>query len=107
MSDAPRFEPGDMVSVRRETHRDPPGGHYRTPFYIRGKRGRISSLCGPSRNPETKAYGGDGLPMVPVYRVLFEQTDVWGTRYVGRRHDRLEIEIYDHWLVPVTPGTAK
>ena len=95
-----RFTPGDTVSVRMDTVRDPVGGHYRTPHYIRGKRGVVTQALGPYPNPELKAYGGDGLPAQPLYRVLFDQSDLWGTRYVGPVGDRLEIEIYDHWLEP-------
>lgn len=96
----PRFGAGDAVAVRTETVRDPAGGHYRTPFYIRGKRGTVTTVLGLYRNPELKAYGGDGLPRQPLYRVLFDQADLWGERYVGPARDRLEIEIYDHWLEP-------
>ncbi len=97
---AARFEPGDAVAVRVEVPRDPAGGHYRTPFYIRGKRGTVTQALGPYPNPELKAYGGDGLPRQPLYRVVFDQSALWGERYRGPGRDRLEIEIYDHWLEP-------
>ena len=95
-----RFEPGDAVAVRMDTVRDPVGGHYRTPHYIRGKRGTVSHSLGAYPNPELKAYGGDGIPRQALYRVLFDQADLWGARYTGPAVDRLEIEIYEHWLEP-------
>jgi nitrile hydratase len=93
-----RFVPGDAVAVRMDTVRVPSGGHYRTPHYIRGKRGTVMQALSSYPNPELKAYGGDGLPRQPLYRVLFDQSDLWGARYTGPARDRLEIEIYDHWL---------
>ena len=97
---AARFRPGDAVAVRMDTVRDPAGGHYRTPFYVRGKRGIVTQALGPYPNPELKAYGGDGLPRQPLYRVLFDQSALWGERYRGPARDRLEIEVYEHWLDP-------
>ena len=41
---ARRFAPGDAVAVRMDTVRDPVGGHYRTPHYIRGKRGDFQEV---------------------------------------------------------------
>lgn len=95
---AARFAPGDAVTVRMDTVRDPMGGHYRTPFYVRGKRGIVTQALGSYPNPELKAYGGDGLPRQPLYRVLFDQSALWGERYCGPARDRLEIEVYEHWL---------
>ena len=53
-----RFQPGDRVRVRAIT----PDGHCRTPFYIRGKTGRVTRDHGDFRNPEQLAYGLEGLP---------------------------------------------
>jgi len=99
MSEAPRarFKAGDRVAVRVA---EPPG-HVRTPFYIRGKRGIIERLCGSFANPEELAYGRDGLPRQPLYRVRFRQCDVW-TDYRGGAHDSIDVEIYQHWLEAVS-----
>ncbi len=90
-----RFAAGDEVRVRDGD----PGGHVRTPFYIRGKTGVVERLCGTFGTPETLAFGGDGLPAQPLYRVRFAQTAVWPA-YGGRPDDTVDIEIYEHWLDP-------
>jgi len=93
----PAFQPGASVTV---SNRDIQG-HMRTPTYIRGKTGVIERLCGSFRNPETLAYGGDGLPKQPLYRVRFLQSHVW-PEYRGPSTDTVDIEIYQHWLEPVS-----
>lgn len=102
MSEAlsPRFKPGDCVAVR---FAEPPG-HVRTPFYIRGKRGVIERLCGAFANPEELAYGRDGLPRQPLYRVRFRQCEVWPD-YRGGAQDSIDVEIYQHWLEAVSEAS--
>lgn len=90
-----RFEPGARVRVRN----DYPPGHIRTPAYIRGKNGVIERICGDFKNPETLAYGRDGLPKRTLYRVRFRQADVWPD-YRGPADDSVDVEIYAHWLEP-------
>ena len=92
----PRFRPGDRVAVRAAY----PLGHVRTPFYIRGKNGVVERFCGAFANPEELAYARSGLPRRPLYRVRFQQTDVWPD-YAGENSDTVDIEIYQHWLEPV------
>jgi nitrile hydratase len=87
-----RFKPGDRVLVKME---DRPG-HIRTPWYVRGKRGWIERVYGEFRNPESLAYGGDGLPKRPLYLVGFNQSQVWA-KYAAAK-DKLFIDIYEHWL---------
>lgn len=94
------FTAGDPVKVRND---DPPG-HIRTPWYIRGKSGQIERLCGSFGNPEDLAFGGDGKPKQPLYRVRFRQTDIWPA-YKGSADDTIDIEIYQHWLIPVSANT--
>lgn len=89
-----RFKPGDRVRVRAE---DRPG-HIRTPWYIRGKTGWIERIHGEFRNPESLAFGGDGLPRRPLYLVGFRQEEVW-QKYAAPK-DTLFIDIYEHWLDP-------
>jgi nitrile hydratase len=74
-----------------------PPGHVRTPFYIRGKTGVVERVLGVYRNPEELAYGRDGEPGAPLYRVRFLQHDVWPD-YAGRPDDAVDVEIYQHWL---------
>jgi nitrile hydratase len=90
-----RYQPGDTVAVRV----DNPGGHFRTPRYIQGLTGRVHKLCGVFPNPESLAYGGDGQPAQPLYRVEFLQNQVW-TGYGGPGSDKIYVDIYEHWLEP-------
>ena len=92
------FTTGDWVEV----HQGIPPGHRRTPAYIRGKRGVVERICGSFPNPEELAYGFDGLPKRILYRVAFKQVDVW-LGYSGSNNDTIEIEIFEHWLKPLTP----
>lgn len=75
--------------------------HHRTPGYVKGKVGRVQALAGRFHDPESRAYGGAGLPKRPLYRVEFDMGDVWGDRYRGPAGDRLIVDIYGHWLEPV------
>lgn len=92
---AAKFKPGDKVRVRVGS----PPGHFRTPAYIQGKTGVIEAIHGAFRNPETLAYGGEGLPKQFLYLVHFDQTDVW-EQYLAPFRDTLFIDIYEHWLEP-------
>lgn len=94
---SPRFAPGDRVVVDTRY----PKGHCRTPYYIRGMRGTIERVCGAFPNPEELAYGGDGLPRRPLYRVRFRQNQVW-PKYTGREDDTVDVEIFEHWLKPAS-----
>jgi nitrile hydratase len=91
-----RFRPGDRVHVRFE---DRPG-HLRTPWYIRGKNGWIERVHGDFRNPESLAFGSDGLPKKTLYQVAFAQSEIWDRP--GDR-DKLLVDIYEHWLDPSDP----
>lgn len=90
-----RFTTGDRVRVR-DAH---PPGHVRTPFYTRGRRGRIERQCGAFANPEELAYNRPGLPRQPLYRVRFRLVELWPD-YAGPAGDTAEVEIYQHWLEP-------
>ena len=89
----PEFAVGDRVRVLAGS----PPTHYRTPTYTQGKTGRVVALCGEYPDPESLAHGGDGLPRKPLYRVEFAQTELWDN-YVGPPADRLQVDIYEHWL---------
>jgi nitrile hydratase subunit beta len=93
-----RFATGDRVTVRRMF----PQGHIRTPRYIMGLAGEICRVVGAFPNPEELAYGRNGLPKKMLYRVRFQQAGIWPD-YAGSLVDTLEIELYEHWLMPA-PG---
>ena len=90
----PLFKAGDRVRVM---DRSAPG-HCRTPGYVKGRTGWVERYWDSYRNPEDLAYGGDGLPRKPLYRVAFYQRDVWGQRYTGPSRDTIRLDIYEHWL---------
>jgi nitrile hydratase subunit beta len=88
-----KFAPGEKVRIANAN----PPGHRRVPSYARGRIGTIERICGAFPNPEELAYGFDGLPKRPLYRVRIRQTDIWPD-YEGSEKDVLELEIYEHWL---------
>ena len=91
-----RFSLTDVVKVKSGS----PSNHFRTPSYIQDKIGVIVSHRGDFLNPESLAHGGDGLPKQPLYTVEFSQSDVW-VKYPGESHDRILVDIYEHWLEAV------
>ena len=91
-----KFQPGDLVRVESFE----PKTHVRTPAYVRGKQGWIERVHGQFRNPESLAYGGEGLPRQPLYMVGFRQADLWHERYKESRADSLYVDLYEHWLEP-------
>jgi nitrile hydratase subunit beta len=87
------YRVGERVRVaarRRE-------GHHRTPAYVKGRTGTVERVQAPVPNPETRAYGGDGLPAERVYLVGFAQADMWD-RYRGSRSDRISLDVFERWL---------
>ncbi|MEM7505882.1 MAG: SH3-like domain-containing protein [Pseudomonadota bacterium] len=89
---ATRFKPGDVVQVRK----GPAPGHIRTPWYLRGKTGRVERICGAFGNPEELAYRRPGGE-VPLYRVRFSMAEIWGEE-TDTPGGTLDAEIFEHWL---------
>ena len=87
------YRPGQRVRVAAREH----DGHHRTPAYLKGKTGTVERVHSSFRNPETHAYGEDGLPKQPLYLVGFAQRDVW-PGYAGPAEDRLFVDVFEHWL---------
>ena len=87
------YRPGQRVRVDPREHE----GHHRTPAYVKGKTGTVERVYAAFRNPETRAYGGDGEPRQPLYLVGFDQRDLW-PEYRGRADDRLYVDVFEHWL---------
>ena len=88
-----RYHLGQRVRVAGRTHE----GHHRTPGYVKGKTGTVERMHASFTNPETRAYGADGLPEQPLYLVGFAQPDLWPD-YRGHGSDRMYVDIFEHWL---------
>jgi nitrile hydratase len=84
------YKVGQRVRIAARAHE----GHHRTPDYVKGKSGRIERRHGEFKNPETRAYGGDGLPEQALYLVGFDASELWP----AASGDRVEVDIYEHWL---------
>ena len=87
---------GESVRVADRPH----DGHHRTPGYLKGKRGTVSRVHATFTNPETRAYGDDGLPRVRLYLVEFEQGELWPDR--AGTSDHLYADVFEHWLEPAS-----
>jgi hypothetical protein len=77
------YRVGQRVRIAARPHE----GHHRTPAYCKGKTGRIERIHASFPNPETRAYGEDGLPEQRLYSVGFNPDDF-----------RVSVDIYEHWL---------
>ena len=99
-----RFSVGEKVRVRAVFPPTPPT-HVRTPYYIRGRAGTVERICGAFGNPEELAFGRRYGPKPTLYRIRFQQTDVWDG-YQGSAEDCIEIEIYEFWLEPAEQERA-
>lgn len=88
---------GQAVRVRRSF----PPGHCRTPFYIKGCTGRIERAVGRFANPEFLAYDLGRAPQPMLYRVRFPMRSVWPD-YGGPETDSVDVELYEHWLQPLS-----
>lgn len=97
-----RFAPGDKVTVAARYPTGP--RHIRTPHYIRGKTGAVERICGEYKNPEQLAFGDYDANAFPLYRVRFDQAHVWPD-YDGPAVDKVDVEIFEHWLEPAEGGS--
>jgi hypothetical protein len=87
------YLPGQRVRVAARAHE----GHHRTPGYLKGRTGTVERAHASFTNPETRAYGSDGLPLRRLYLVSFAQAEVLPSP-VGRGGDRIYVDVFDHWL---------
>lgn len=78
------FAVGQRVRIADRGH----DGHHRTPSYVKGRAGVVERVHGSFTNPETRAYGADGLPEHELYLVVLD----------GPAGDRLLVDVFDHWL---------
>ena len=87
---------GERVRVASRAHE----GHHRTPDYVKGKTGTVQRIHAAFTNPETRAYGADGLPEQLLYMVGFTHREVW-PGYRGHASDRIYVDLFEHWLEDV------
>ena len=85
-----RFHVGDHVQVKHTN----PAGNPRTPAYIRGKSGIVSSRHGRIDNP----LDHHGV-YPPLCSVLFPVGEVFG----GASRDTLSVDLHEDWLAPAGP----
>lgn len=79
------FAVGERVRVSARPHAD----HHRTPAYAKGRTGTVERVHGAFANPETRAYGGDGLPSVTLYQVRLAGDEA-----------TVQLDVFEHWLEP-------
>jgi len=90
----PLFMVGETVRVVRRF----PIGHYRVPYYIRGKTARVERVIEPPAvNNEEEGFGHNAGSKRHYYRVAFPMTELW-SGYNGSPKDSLHIEVFETWL---------
>lgn len=90
----PVFSPGDQVTVDKRR----PIGHYRVPYYLRGRTGWIESVISPTGiDNEEEGFGRNAGGKRHYYRVAFAMDELW-QGYVGSSLDALRIEVFETWL---------
>jgi nitrile hydratase len=92
----PLFTVGDSVRVRRLY---PRAGHIRTPFYLRGKAGKIFRTLGFFLDPQKLADGQSGRPPLMLYQVRFEHDELW-TAAGERSRTCILADLFENWLEP-------
>ncbi len=88
-----KFRAGQRVRVAARHHE----GHHRTPAYLKGRHGEVERIHSRFTNPETRAYGADGLPEQQLYLVSFPQRNLW-RGYDRSATDRVYADVFEHWL---------
>lgn len=79
-----------------------PGGHVRTPFYLRGKTGVVVRSHGEFLDAEKLAVGLPGLPATVIYQVAFDFQEVWTGTENPVGSTIILADLQDNWLDPVT-----
>ena len=101
-SQSPIFRPGDRIRISSRS----PVGHYRMPFYLRGKRGLVvavieSSVVDPAVvDNEVEGYGRDTRSKPHYYLVAIPMTEIWPD-YIGSPRHGLRIEIFECCLARI------
>jgi nitrile hydratase subunit beta len=94
LGEEPIFRSGDRIRILSRA----PVGHYRMPFYLRGKRGTVEAVIEPAAvDNEEEGYGRNAGSKRHYYRIAIPMTEIWPD-YVGSPRDGLRIEIFETWL---------
>jgi nitrile hydratase subunit beta len=92
--EAPAFAAGERVRISLRF----PVGHYRVPYYIRGKQGLIEAVIEPPAvNNEEEGFGRNAGSKRHYYRVAIPLAELWAA-YAGSPRDGLRIEVFETWL---------
>jgi len=70
------------------------------PHFLRGKHGVIRHIRGSFKDPESLAFGKDGLPKVNLYAVEFDLPHVWDDRPPPKGVNKISADIFERWLEP-------
>ena len=92
-----RYVAGQPVRIRAT----PTVGHSRVPAYAKGQSGVVERVLPAFVIPEDEAWRRLDGRRETLYRVQLAQTDLWPD-YRGGRQDAVELEIFEHWLEPIT-----
>lgn len=94
---APRFAPGDAVTLKRARHASVPGGHTRLPGYMSGAKGTVVRCHGAHVFPDANAHGMGEVPQ-PLYTIAVKARDLW----LAPEHpeDEVTIDAFEPYLEP-------
>lgn len=90
-----RFAVGDTIRVRAAY----PPGHVRTPYFVRGRRGVVERIAGTFEDPEVLAYGRPDAVARPLYRVRFNQAELFAEA-AETASDSVVVDLFEPWLEP-------
>jgi hypothetical protein len=94
LGEDPLFAAGDRVRVSVRY----PVGHYRVPFYLRGKSATVEAVIRPAAvDNEEEGFGRNAGIKGFYYRIGIPLTDLWA-EYQGSPRDSLRIEVFETWL---------
>jgi hypothetical protein len=88
--------PGVTVRVRDDWPEARGRCHIRTPYYVRGRTGRVVRQLGAFPNPEDLAFVRPAATL-PLYHVAFDQRTLWPEAASGE----ILVEIFEPWLEAV------
>ncbi|WND76728.1 nitrile hydratase subunit beta [Thalassospiraceae bacterium LMO-SO8] len=100
---APPGKPLDIGAAVRVAARFPDKGHVRTPYYLRGKRGRVVRYFGVFLDPTALAVGAERPEACRLYQVQFEYDEVWGPALSEPSGNTMIVaDLFDQWLEEMT-----